>query len=220
MRDEIREGICFNFIPHPSSLIPSFTMRESFDAYIPQVAFADNDERERLLQRRKIRARVVWLITVFGSLLLLALIFAAPLAAHAQQTFIARFIYQSFHFVCHQMPERSFHLNAHPLAVCARCFGLYAGFALAVCAYPFVHSLENLHAPSRIFLVLAALPLGVDWILGFTGIWANTHLSRLATGALFGAACAFYVVPILVNASRTARQGHSLRASDAPFKRS
>src|SRR5207249_7857568 len=34
--------------------------------------------------------------------------------------------------VCHQLPERSFHLWAAQLPVCARCTGIYAG--AAVCA--------------------------------------------------------------------------------------
>lgn len=36
-----------------------------------------------------------------------------------------------FGFFCHQNPERSLHLAGMTLPLCARCFGLYAGFGLA-----------------------------------------------------------------------------------------
>ena len=30
-------------------------------------------------------------------------------------------------FICHQLPDRSFHLAGFQLPVCARCMGIYAG---------------------------------------------------------------------------------------------
>ena len=35
--------------------------------------------------------------------------------------------------ICHQRPERSFHLFAAQLPVCARCLGIYAGAAADRC---------------------------------------------------------------------------------------
>jgi len=37
-----------------------------------------------------------------------------------------------FASVCHQQPSRSFWMNGAPLAVCERCFGIYAGLFLGV----------------------------------------------------------------------------------------
>ena len=36
----------------------------------------------------------------------------------------------------------------------------------------------------RMILVLAALPLTIDFSVTFFGFWENTHTSRLLTGAL------------------------------------
>ncbi len=65
-----------------------------------------------------------------------------------------------------------------------------------------MRSLKRVETPSRVWLVAAAVPLAIDWSLGFAGIWHNTHLSRFATGALLGATAAFYVVPGLIDLSR------------------
>ncbi len=47
-------------------------------------------------------------------------------AAHA----MAFFAYAIGSLICHQRPERSFHLAGVQLPVCARCLGVYAGVAL------------------------------------------------------------------------------------------
>ncbi len=145
-----------------------------------------------------VRGRGAWLVwggTVACALLVLGLIAGAPLArANGHETF-ALIAYSAFSSLCHQLPVRSFYLAGQPLAVCARCVGIYAGFAAGALCYPLVRSLSRLDMPARRWLLLAALPTGIDFALGFTGLWANTHTSRALTGALLGATLAFYVVP-------------------------
>jgi uncharacterized membrane protein len=147
------------------------------------------------------RPLAMWLIVAVGSLAILALIIAAPLALGAGRPFLGLTIYQSFSYVCHQLPERSYFIGGHTLAVCSRCLGLYAGFALATILYPLVRSLRQTEAPARKWLFLAAAPLAVDFSLTFLGIWENTHSSRLITGALLGAVSVFYVMPGLMDLS-------------------
>ena len=126
-------------------------------------------------------------------------IVGAPIAqAHGYSAF-AGSIYKAFSHVCHQIPERSFHLAGHQFAVCSRCMGLYAGFALVALAYPFARSLKRTDAPGRIWLILAAVPLAVDFALGYFAIWENTHLSRFVTGALLSSVAVFYVMPGLID---------------------
>jgi hypothetical protein len=50
-------------------------------------------------------------------------------------------------------------------------------------------------------LLLAAIPLLVDFSLTFLGIWENTHTSRLLTGALLGSVAVFYVMPGIIDLS-------------------
>ena len=145
---------------------------------------------------------IVWGVAAGCALLLLALIFAAPSALSHRHPLIGSAIYQIFRPFCHQIPARSFYFEGHPLAVCARCSGLYIGFAVGALLYPLVRSLRRSDAPARAWLIAAALPTATDFALGFSGIWANTHLSRSVTGALLGAVVAFFVVPGLVDASR------------------
>jgi uncharacterized membrane protein len=147
---------------------------------------------------------VVWSAVVAVALTWVGLIVAAPLAMTRGHNFLALVIYSAFSYLCHQIPERSFHIESHQLAVCARCAGLYAGFALGALSYPLMRSLRQLETPRRRWLLAALLPTSIDWALGLSGIWENTHLTRFLTGALLGAVCAFYVVPGLVDVSLSA----------------
>ena len=58
--------------------------------------------------------------------LILAGAAAAPLLG-ALGSVAAIPLYAAFSAVCHQDPARCWHLGAFPVAVCARCLGLYAG---------------------------------------------------------------------------------------------
>src|SRR6266540_2695250 len=48
--------------------------------------------------------------------------------------FVSAAIYGVGSLVCHQRPERSFHIWGAQLPVCARCAGIYAGAAVAAVA--------------------------------------------------------------------------------------
>jgi uncharacterized membrane protein len=152
-----------------------------------------------------------WVCVAFVTLLWVSLIVGAPLAAAGGHEALSFVLYHGLQTVCHQMPERAFWLAGHPLAVCARCAGIYAGFAAAVLLYPlllpFMARRPQLFAgtPRREWLILALAPTTIDFMLGITGLWANTHLSRSLTGAWLGAWLAFYVVPGVLEIVRQRR---------------
>jgi len=129
------------------------------------------------------------------ALFLVSSILAAPLAAATGHTELAAGIYRAFGVFCHQLPERSYYIAGHKLAVCSRCTGIYFGFAFTFLIYPLVRSLRMTELPPRRWLLLAATPLVIDFSLTFFGIWENTHTSRLLTGALLGSTAVFYVMP-------------------------
>jgi uncharacterized membrane protein len=147
------------------------------------------------------RPLVFWVVSAATVVALVSLIVVAPLAAAAGHNGAAFAIYHAFGTLCHQIPERSYFIAGHKLAVCARCTGIYGGFTFTLLLYPLVRSLRNTATPPRTLLILAALPLAIDFSLTFFGIWENTHTSRLLTGALLGSVTVFYVMPGIVELS-------------------
>ena len=147
------------------------------------------------------RPLLMWLVVASMSLAAMAMIVGAPLALAAGHGRLAATIYQTFSHLCHQLPERSFFIEGHPFAVCARCTGIYAGFAVATVLYPVARSLRQTEAPARKWLFIAAAPLAIDFAIEFFGVSHNTHFSRLSTGALLGAVAVFYIMPGLLDLS-------------------
>jgi uncharacterized membrane protein len=143
-------------------------------------------------------ATAIWAIVLTLAIVILAAIVGAPLLIAGGHSTFAFTIYKVFSFVCHQIPERSFHVAGYKFAVCSRCTGIYAGFALAALSYPLVRSLKLTETPRLIWLFLAVTPLAIDWSLGYFSIWQNNHVSRVSTGALFGATAVFYILPGLI----------------------
>lgn len=136
-----------------------------------------------------ISARAI-LTVAWGALIIAAL--TAPFLLSRHFPTAAFFTYLPFSFICHQMPERSFAILGHPLAVCHRCSGIYLGFFLGTLLSSFI-----LRIPSRVwrtFMISTASFLVTDAILPLTGIWNGFWLCRFLTGLFFGVAVAPFAV--------------------------
>ena len=86
--------------------------------------------------------------------------------------------------LCHQIAERSPHVDGVQIAVCHRCYGILVGLAIGPVAALIIRGRVNRYA--SLLIVASLIPLALDWGLGIVGIWENTAASRLITGAIFG----------------------------------
>lgn len=110
---------------------------------------------------------------------------AAPLWRH--HPVLAWAIGQFFSFVCHQDPARSFWIAGAPVAVCARCLGIYVG-AMAGAWVRMAHA-----RALRLAATMAAVNT-IDVLTEVAGLHGNWMAARFAFGAAFGAALAAVVV--------------------------
>lgn len=157
------------------------------------------------------QALKVWygvLLVVFAWL---ALIVLPPIVSAYGQTEISSPMYRFFGMICHQLPERSFHLLEHQLAVCSRCFGVYFGLGVGAVVYPLWRRVDDIEPLPRIWLLASMVPIGIDWSLGVFGVWENNHASRFITGLILGLACVTYILPALVEIVRNLRSGVSVQ---------
>jgi uncharacterized membrane protein len=101
-------------------------------------------------------------------------------------------------YICHQKPERSFHLHGRPLPVCARCTGLYLAAPFGLAGVMFMRRRkgadDRAYRRWRTAIVVAAVPtvisVGLEWI-GGPGLSSN--ISRALTALPLGAALAALV---------------------------
>ncbi len=97
-----------------------------------------------------------------------------------------------FHAFCHQLADRSPHVDGVQLAVCWRCLGVYTGLVGGALLLPLVGRGDAWINRNAKWLLLGALVMmGVDWAGPFLGYWDNTWLSRVATGLLLGAVAGY-----------------------------
>jgi uncharacterized membrane protein len=115
-----------------------------------------------------------------------ALLVIAPLLPAA----LAAPIYGIGSLVCHQRPERSFHLAGIQLPVCGRCLGIYAGAAFGL-----IVPLRRVDRARRA-LSIAALPTIITLVVEWTGLADPGNVLRAAAGAILGAGVVAVVVTL------------------------
>ncbi len=121
-----------------------------------------------------------------GTVIWILLIMAAPYASvENHQT--GKYIYLFFSSICHQEADRCFQYQGLPLAVCARCLGLYLGFVFGLLGSALLTGFKRALLAHPRLLLIFALPMLADLIL------PNNHWSRMLTGMTASFPIAFLV---------------------------
>src|SRR5262249_32322864 len=113
------------------------------------------------IPRHASRGRAARVIAVAATALPLALILLAPLAGSLGWSAGGRGRPGGFHMICHQRRDRSFALRGLPLAVCARCFGAWAGLFAGTLATALAPPLERAGSAPRRGLLWSLIFLAV-----------------------------------------------------------
>ena len=136
-----------------------------------------------------------------AALMWLTLILLSPVAlASGRLSPLTMAVYHAGSLVCHQRPERSFHLAGAKLPVCARCFGLYLSGAVGLMIASRRRGSISA-ATSRLLLVLAALPIAITVALEWLGLIHTTNIVRMLTGLPLGFAAAVVIARSLARPS-------------------
>lgn len=132
-------------------------------------------------------------LTVLALLWSGALLSASSLAPPS----MAAGLYAAGSILCHQMPERSFHLAGAQLPVCARCLGLYVGAAGGVFGWVLMAGAGARPARRaagwlsvqgwRPALLVAGAPTVVTVVTAWLGLWDPGNVVRAALAVPIGA---------------------------------
>jgi uncharacterized membrane protein len=142
-------------------------------------------------------SRVLAVSLTIASIGWVAAILFAPFGL-ADGSIASALTYYAASLVCHQRPERSFHLAGVAMPVCARCLGLYASAAAGALA---ASTLASPHAGSaraaRIVLALAAVPTFLTLAIEWTGLAPTTPMLRALAALPLGWCAAWIIVRML-----------------------
>lgn len=92
--------------------------------------------------------------------------------------------------VCHQMAERSFLFHGMQMPLCARCTGIYTGVFFAFCFFFWkkrIQAGKPFSLQQAVVTGTAILPVGLDGVGSYLGLWESSQLMRILTGSLVGA---------------------------------
>lgn len=108
------------------------------------------------------------------------------------------FLYGVGTAICHQIDERTFHFNGHPLMVCARDTGTYTGFIISLFYWIMVNKKIKGGMPPGYALVTASIFIGTlvfDGGTSYLHIRETNNQIRLFTGLLAGSGASILIVP-------------------------
>lgn len=101
---------------------------------------------------------------------------------------LTAFVYVVGSIVCHQIPERSFHLAGVQFPVCARCTGLYVGGAFGVVLWILRRNRRLGVHDARRALMVTAVPTLVTLATAALGWWDPANALRAVLAAPLGVA--------------------------------
>jgi uncharacterized membrane protein len=158
-------------------------------------------------RQERLVARVDSVVLAFAHywplpLLLLGLLYTglpalAPILKTHGHAVLARGIYAAYRLVCHQRPERSFHLYGHKMAFCERDLAIYGTATLLLLGYALARLRWQPRALPTRWLVALSLPMAVDGGTQLIGLRESTWELRVVTGALFSIGVALFALPHL-----------------------
>jgi uncharacterized membrane protein len=154
------------------------------------------------LSERPLPAYTGWGLALGASLFVAALASSTPFLPVGARSIVMHM----FSSVCHQLPDRSPHVDGIQLAACHRCMGIYWAIPVAALLYRSLRGRWPFRGRQAAwFLFAAVLPACVDWGVDILGWWSNTPATRAATGALFGLAAGYYLARALGEIRRDTR---------------
>jgi len=100
--------------------------------------------------------------------------------------------------ICHQIPERTLTINGQLLPLCARCTGIYCGFAIGY-LYQLITLKKANHFPSKsliMFLAATIVLLAIDGLGGKIELWNLPNNMRFLIGLLCGSSISLILLPL------------------------
>lgn len=113
-------------------------------------------------------------------------------------TILSRLYFWLGSSVCHQIPERTIHINEMPLPICARDAGIYLGVFIVMVYCIIRRRLQADKPPSiAVSIVLAVLmiPMMIDAVSSYASIRQTNNTIRFVTGIFFGMSIAVFLIP-------------------------
>jgi uncharacterized membrane protein len=140
---------------------------------------------------------VLGLVTGLAGLWTAGVVIAPWLAAH--DSILGGWLRLLYRPGCHQIAGRCLDLGFGPMAVCARCAGLYVGGTLALLL---TTSRNRPHRPRPVWLAVVAAPTVLDFVACQIGFPSLGNWTRFAVAVPLGLLAGLYLGDALIEIVR------------------
>lgn len=97
-----------------------------------------------------------------------------------------------FAFMCHRIPERSFHFHGKQFPVCARCTGILVGYILGILILLIYGRL------SLLLSFILIIPMAIDGTGQLFRKWESNNIRRFITGIMGGISIDFVIINLTI----------------------
>lgn len=136
-----------------------------------------------------------------GLSMVMAVSLSPPILSQISGNWVS-FAYLPFHQLCHQMAERSFAVNGIPLAICARCLGIFTGLWVALVVLTIGLPYKKFMLLTRVSIYLFMAVLSVNFIQFFIEISTGAVSGNLVRYIL-GLGLGVHVILVIYSRSAT-----------------
>jgi uncharacterized membrane protein len=140
---------------------------------------------------------VLGLVTALAGLWMAGVVLAPWLIAHDQV--VGHLLHWLYRPGCHQIADRCLDLGFGPMAVCARCAGLYLGGTLALL---WTLSWNRPSRPRPLWLAVVAAPTVIDFVAGQLGLPSLGNWARFTVALPLGLLAGLYLGDALLEIVR------------------
>ena len=140
---------------------------------------------------------VMGIVTGLAGLWTAGVVLAPWLAAH--DSILGGWLHLLYRPGCHQIADRCLDLGFGPMAVCARCAGLYLGGLIALL---WTLGWNRPSRPRPLWLVAVAVPTAIDFAAGQLGLPSLGNWMRFAVALPLGLLAGLYLGDALLEIVR------------------
>jgi uncharacterized membrane protein len=182
----------------------------------PQAPANQSRDLSETIDRGVLALSRYWLgaLIAYGAVLT-ALPVAAPMLKTSGLTSLSSPIYFAYSFICHQRPDRSFHIHGEQMAFCARDLAIFGGAVLVALLYGVYRRFARAREMPTFMLVLTALPMAIDGLTQLAGFRESSWELRVLTGLLFSIGAGWFVLPRMEAGFASLRGDIALRSDEA-----
>lgn len=126
-------------------------------------------------------------LILYGVFFILGSLLAPAFAAFGEGQFADK-LYFIFINCCHQQPDRTYWIMGYPMALCARCIGIYFGFVAYLLISLF--SFKIRHFRYSLYLLIIGLS---EILIEYNGFFDGSNFIRTISGIMLGIFIAYIV---------------------------